>query len=606
MFDKGMIDLILWAPFALIVLIAGIIFCINGYKKGLWRALLSLAATAVSALISVLVTPLIAKPVSQSVAPMIEGMNLFGTENPDPALTEMVDELVRGVSQSVIALVLFGVIFFILTIILKVVSAKVKKEALLTEEKGLRFAGLGVRLLDTVLYALIMLMPLYGTLSAYVPAAAAVMNSSFAPDEETKELAVSLDQLSGHLLVKTEGAVPLSTAYNALSEFSYGDTGAKVSLPELMDTVEVVLEHYNAADGSLSSLLESDLDAEIGSLLNDQELMVMLKEYLLDTGMDTLVAGMGDEELGAQIKDTLFGGFSYEPITDETAQAREGRSILLMAFSSDSKTAALGNILEGLATHPMIGAERVGTFLKESGMIPDIGESVVDKLIEKLTECTAEGYEGPRFAEYYSAIEGLLTMISNSDITELIKNGEANLYFLDVHPDALKFATELFNDFLEDMTEDTGVGSGSQVIVGVLEALPEEMEKLEGNKDFVAEEEYESIATMMELAQIATGSEEELDELIDSYATSNRIEVNGEVIEDPLAWYTESELLPSLLENMMEENGSDPMGIGESLTTEQKQVFSSHLNDYLKEVYPEGNADLEKDLETLKAFLGMN
>lgn len=605
MLDKGMIDLILWVPFALIVLIAGIIFCINGYRKGLWRALLSLTATAVSAVISVLVTPLIAKPMSRSLAPMIAEMNLLGTENPDPALTEMVNELALGVAQSVVALVLFGAVFFILTIILKVVCAKVKKDALLTEQKGLRFAGLGVRLLDTVLYALILLMPLYGTLSAYVPAAAEVMNSSFIEDEESKELAASMDYLSGHLLVQAEGVVPLSTAYNSLSEFIYGETDTKVNLPEMMDTVETVVEHYNAADGSLSTMLESDLDAEIGSLLNDQELMVMVKEYLIDMGMKMIISESDDQQLKQGI-DTLFADFSYEPITDKNEQAREGRAIMLMAFSSDSETAMLGNVLEGLATHPMIGAQKVGAFLKESGMLPEAYEGIVDKLINKLAECTADGYDGPRFAEYYSAIEGLLTMISNSNITELVKNGETKLYFLDVHPDALRFATELFNDFLEGMTEDMGFEAGNQPIVSVLEALPEEIEKLEGNENFVAEKEYESIATMMEIAQIATGGGEELDELIDSYSSSNRIEVNGEVIEDPLAWYTESELIPSLLENMMEENGSDPMGIGASLTEEQKQIFSAHLDDYLKEVYPEGNEDLQKDLEMLKAFLGMN
>ncbi len=604
MFNEGMINLVLWAPFVLIILISGIIFCINGYRKGLWRALLSFGATVVSALVSVLVTPLIAKPVSKSLMPMIEGMNLFGAENSDQVLTEMVNELVRGVAQSVVSLVLFGFVFFVLTIILKVVSAKVKKNALLTEKKSLRFAGLGVRLLDTVLYALIMLMPLYGTLSAYAPAAATVMNSSFIEEGDMKELADPLNQVSGHFLVKTEGAVPFSTAYNGLTIFTIGDSGKKVNLAELMDTLEAAVKHYNAADGSLSSLLESDLDAEIGSLLNDQALMVMLKEYILNAGMDMLASGIDDEKLGQAIKDTLLGGFSYEPITDKKLQEKEGRAILLMAFSSDSKTAVLGNILEGLATHPMIGAERVEKFLEESGMLPVEAEAILDKLILKLKECTADSYDGPRFAEYYSAIEGLLTMISTQDITELIKNGEANLYFLDVHPDALKFASELFNEYVDSMTE--GMGAGGGIIGDVLQALPEELEKLEGNEDFVAEEEYESIATMMELAQIAIGDKEELDELIDSYASSNRIEVNGEVIEDPLAWYAESQLIPSLLENMMEEKGEDPMGIGASLTQEQKDIFSGHLDDYLKEVYPEGNADLQKDLETLKAFLGMN
>jgi len=607
MFDEKIIGLVLWAPFALIVLVFGIIFCVNGYRKGLWRALLSLCATVVSALISVLIAPLIAKPVSVSLSGMIEDMNIIGSERVSPSLVKMVNELVRGVAQSVISLVLFGGIFFILAIILKVISAKVKKGALVPEQKGLRFAGLGVRLLDTVLYALIMLMPVYGTLSAYIPVASAVMNSNFIEIEDAEDFAEPMEAVGGHLLVKAEGIVPFSSAYNGLTTFNYGDGNNKVCLSEMMDTFETVLNHYNEADRSLATLLESDLDAEIGALLNDQGLMIVLKEYLFGDGLtELLAAGTDGEQLGEVIKRTLFSGFSYEPIKDKKLQAREGRAILLMIFSADEKTAVLGNLIEGLATHPMIGAERVEAFIKESGMLPDVATSIVDKLVDKLEECTTEGYDGPRFAEYYSAIEGLLTMISTSDITELIKNGEANLYFLDVHPDALKFATELFNDFLGSMGgEEGGAVTGSTVIGDVLVALPEELEKLKETEGFVPEKEYESVATMMEIAQIATSEPEKLDELIESYSSENRIEINGEVIEDPLAWYAESELIPSLLENVMDKNGTDPLGIGESLTQEQKDIFAGHLDNYLKEMFPEGNKDLQEDLDTLKAFLGM-
>ena len=38
------IGTLLWIPFALVVLIAGLIYGIGGYKKGLWRALGSLGA----------------------------------------------------------------------------------------------------------------------------------------------------------------------------------------------------------------------------------------------------------------------------------------------------------------------------------------------------------------------------------------------------------------------------------------------------------------------------------------------------------------------------------------------------------------------------------
>ncbi len=604
MLNVGMVNLALWAPFALFMLIIGIIFCINGYRKGLWRALLSLLATVVSAVISVFVSPLIAKPVSVPLLGMVGDLGLFGDKKLPASLTEMINELIRGVAQGVAALVIFGIVFFVLTIILKVISAKVKKNALVTEEKGLKFAGLGIRLLDTILYVLIALMPLYGTMSAYVPVASAVMNSSFIEIEGADELSEPIATVQHHLLVKAEGILPFSSAYNSLTRFTYGDTGKKVSLPEMINTFNTVLEHYNEADGSLDTLLKSDLDAEIGALLNDQGLMVALKQYLFGDGLtDILTSVAGDGKLGESVKETLFSGFTYEPITDKDLQAKEGKAILLMVFSADEKTAVLGNVIEGLATHPMIGADRVNAFIQKSGLLPDVASSFVDKLIDKLKECTADGYDGPRFAEYYSAIEGLLTMISEKDIKELLKNGEANLYFLDVDPDALEFASELFSDYLDSMA---GESEGSVPVIGdVLTALPEEIKKLEGNENFDAEKEYESIVTMLEIAEIATGDGEKLDELIDSYATSNRIEVDGEVIEDPLAWYAESELIPSLLENLMEENGSDPMGIGSSLTQDQKEVFSGHLDDYLKEVYPEGNADLQKDLDTLKEFLGM-
>ena len=606
MVNVEVVNIALWAPFALIMLIIGIIFCINGYRKGLWRALLSLLATVISAVVSVFVSPMIAKKAVDSASGVFAEVGITGEiEQLSPEFAEMVNELVNGVLQSVVALSIFGLIFFVLTIILKVISAKVKKSALITEEKGLKFAGLGVRLLDTVLYALIMLMPLYGTLSAYTPAVSAAMNSTFIEIEGSEEFEEPIKAVSNHLLVKAEGVFPFSTAYNSLSVFSYGEANHEVCIPEMVDVIETLLVHYSEADGSLGTLLESDLDKEIGALLNDQSLMIALKKFLFTDGLNIVLENMeGDSEIIELAKNTILGGFSYEPITDKSLQEQEGRAILLMAFSSDSKTAVLGNVLEGLATHPMIGADRVGSFIKESGLLPGEFESIIDKLILKLKECTTQGYEGPRFAEYYSAIEGLVTMISTENITELIKNGEANLYFLDVDVDAMEFASELFKEFLAGMGGEEGAVGGT-VIGDVLVALPEELEKLKDTEGFVPEKEYQSVATMMEIAQIATSEPEKLDELIDSYSSENRVEINGEVIEDPLAWYAESELIPSLLENVMDKKGEDPLGIGESLTQEQKDIFAGHLDNYVKEMFPEGNADLQKDLDTLKAFLGM-
>ena len=112
MVNVEVVNIALWAPFALIMLIIGIIFCINGYRKGLWRALLSLLATVISAVVSVFVSPMIAKKAVDSASGVFAEVGITGEiEQLSPEFAEMVDELVNGVLQSVVALSIFGLIF---------------------------------------------------------------------------------------------------------------------------------------------------------------------------------------------------------------------------------------------------------------------------------------------------------------------------------------------------------------------------------------------------------------------------------------------------------------------------------------------------------------
>lgn len=47
---------IIWIPFVLTALVAGLIYCISGYRHGLWRALVSLGAVILATVLSVLVS----------------------------------------------------------------------------------------------------------------------------------------------------------------------------------------------------------------------------------------------------------------------------------------------------------------------------------------------------------------------------------------------------------------------------------------------------------------------------------------------------------------------------------------------------------------------
>ena len=106
----ALLNLILWAPFLLVLLISGLIFCISGYKKGLWRALISFGVTIVSAVLSMLLANVLAKVIAPSVMTMINVEEMFGEL---PISASAIQEVIKGLVGSVISLVLFVVLMFL-------------------------------------------------------------------------------------------------------------------------------------------------------------------------------------------------------------------------------------------------------------------------------------------------------------------------------------------------------------------------------------------------------------------------------------------------------------------------------------------------------------
>lgn len=230
------INIILWIPFILVVLIAGIIFCITGYRKGLWRSLISLGVTVVSALISILFAKIIAGILSKGII-----NSVLATMPTEDVSTTLVASLVGNMVQAFLAIGLFSVIFFILTIILKLVSNMIKSEELIATEKGLKWGGLGVRALDAVIYSLLLLIPLYGTLGAYVPTAETMIKMS----EEGQGALVYLSAIAEHPLVAVSHGTPVAVVYNQLSKVKSEEGGA-ISLPEVVGALEETMVKFEA------------------------------------------------------------------------------------------------------------------------------------------------------------------------------------------------------------------------------------------------------------------------------------------------------------------------------------------------------------------------
>ncbi len=206
MLDESVISLILWVPFGIVFIIAAAIFCVMGYRQGLWRALGSLFATMLAAIGSVLLAIPLAEPVGNwawnSLAPMLI------TED-----TAMMESLLESLVQAGLTIVLFPAVLFILVILCKVAAMLIFGKRCKTENTGMKFAGLGVRLADAFLYTMLLLFPLYGTLGAFLPSIQEV--ASLLP-MESAGISV-LETLGEHPLTRFNSLPPVRFLYENLS-----------------------------------------------------------------------------------------------------------------------------------------------------------------------------------------------------------------------------------------------------------------------------------------------------------------------------------------------------------------------------------------------------
>jgi len=221
-----MLTLILWLPFALIVLISGIIFCISGYKKGLWQAFVALGAAALATVLSVF----LARFLGGLLAPLITGWlpleELEGSGVPVAFLLDLVGSFVK----MGFALVFFPLLLLILTVILRSVSGAILKDKLLPKGKGMRWGGLAVGAVTAVLFSLIFLLPLYGTMGTYVPVFKAVLDMPAEEDETLEQVLKYVGAVDSHPVVKVSGSGPVGLVYGGLTEVRIGEARVNVAV----------------------------------------------------------------------------------------------------------------------------------------------------------------------------------------------------------------------------------------------------------------------------------------------------------------------------------------------------------------------------------------
>ena len=245
--SPSIISVILWVPFILIFVIAALIFCISGYKKGLWRALISLGITILSAVLSFFLSKIIAGNVAYGVVQTVEGI-LQGMNNPSMAAAMAVlKTLLPSLIQAILAVAFFAVIFFVLTFILKLIGNAIKRDALQVENVGLKWGGLGVRLVDAILYTVLLLLPLYGTLGTYAPTIQTVVG--LAGGEDAEFLKAYLSEITNHPMVGATNNSIIGDIYGGLMDSSgttNPDGSTNVNVNEVVDAMDTTLVKFEA------------------------------------------------------------------------------------------------------------------------------------------------------------------------------------------------------------------------------------------------------------------------------------------------------------------------------------------------------------------------
>lgn len=229
------INIILCVPFLLVAIVTGIIYLISGFRKGLWHALVSLGVTVVSILVSLLLANLAASLLSGVLVNAIP-QSIFAQM---PAFSGMAKSFIKGLIQDVLSLIFFSLFFFICLIVLKLVGNRIVSqiEKLQVSEKGMKFAGMGVRLVDTLLVTFLLLLPLYGSISTYMTPVVKAKTTNAQQLSTTDSMLLCV---VNHPLVRSYDAGPGEWLYSGLSGFKVNET--RINLPEMADTLETTLD----------------------------------------------------------------------------------------------------------------------------------------------------------------------------------------------------------------------------------------------------------------------------------------------------------------------------------------------------------------------------
>lgn len=426
-----MLTLIIWAPFLIVALICGIIFGILGYKRGSARAGISIGVTVVSSILAIVVSKLVAMLTAGLLSPYI--VDLLSKNAPEQIGAAQLVSMGTGLASGVCALVLYIPVFLIVASILKPVVSSITKKLPAPKSVGNRLGGLSISLVDALIYAFLLLIPVYGTIAVADNVLETVQvlyddgsEKNFAASNGIKQFREEMTPV----VVDVAALPPFSTAYDTLLTFKL--EGSRVDLGGTVRSSCGMLQdafRFIRSDGK-------DGDAAI-SVLSKAERFLVKNEFITDFactyGFGMLpkvnVPGVGKVELsefypsvtdGEMLRKDIPAFFDLIEAMVESGMldAFQGDGIDMSRVDAEMMSEAFGNTFNHSPAISTLKSRIIKALVSE--LTKEIGEG--DPAVKELTDAISSISESPLKGEaakkegesLYMIMSGMLTL-SNKD-----------------------------------------------------------------------------------------------------------------------------------------------------------------------------------------------
>lgn len=425
----------MFVPFVFVLLLFGIIYLMNGYKKDLGNSLISLVATILTTVVSLLLAKGVGLLVSKPLLALLpaEVSEVLAELGPFSSFGE---SFIKGGIEVVVSFLLFGFFFLVCLAIFKTVGKKIsweKLENLNSGETGTRLAGLGIRGIDAVLVTIMLLLPLYGTIAMVAPPVATIieMSESFAAPQarsvsyeeyeepeyeangEEVEIIDLVEIVANHPVLAPYKYGPGDWVYSGLSSFSMnGKTvdiaSAADSLEGLLDRVQVCLDAFEAQDAdALVVALQDAISYTRDEVIHQRWSYNMVMAFVGE--MDGIVAEFAGEfqeeaemlEFYEQAKPLL--NMTFEEYTYNAEGILDFAEWALNTYGKYINTPPTDEEFEPMA---MDLYAHIGDLLNYSEQAVGLKRIILQMYAETMFEVLPDA-NNPEYADYYAARKDL-------------------------------------------------------------------------------------------------------------------------------------------------------------------------------------------------------